>query len=851
MPTFLFERLIIIGENDMSIFKNKLSIGSSISPFMVAGVPSKRYEGERSYAAYERAADEMLYKAANDMKDKVFAEYDEFEILDSVANWEAFCDIPTYAAGTYTVFERYAIMPIYIVLESQKKQKVKLGIYADRCIVLHNGVRVFDNPDIYSKPKERVYVFEHKARVNVEEVELELDEGDNRILILTGRVNRSTGFMFTAFLKEAEHGIYAKIPISIDSDLREKMYASQAATHLTDDSYKDGEGAVLIIGGNPDKDFSVEVTHNDKTDILPIENGCVKLPEPRKIGRHTVNVVWRSSSGKIMAKSSFAYGISRIVEPMPGFENFDVRRKVALEDLAKKNNYLALYRLGRYSEVTSDLITPITEKVLRRDDCADFHLLPLLWLAWEDRGKHALSEDIREKIKEAALAFKYWVDEGGASSMIFCSENHRIGFHVCEYLAGLLYPADNFTNSNQNGVFHSLKGRMHLMEWLTQRSKFGFDEPHSDNYFPVSFTALLVLREILPLEEYPLRNMVNVLLDFMVYIAATSMLDGVMATPRARSYSPQLRSKYSSPMTPLCWMLFGNSDANPAGFLPELAFSYYVPPKALCDLAYDYTPTSFHFKEGLMHFDKFNADFTIRRTADYMMGGVRDHNEGMCDMHFTPMFAALKGNIPIFISAPQNNADGMGLRPDYWAGEAHLPRVLMHGRMLITIFNEVKNFRIWMTHCHFPRRRFDEIKKQNGWTFGRKENGYVAIWSSNPHELALTGKYAERELIAYGRECVWLTVCGSADEDGSFGDFIENITAMNISLDEFPCSVTTPERIKLEFGLNSGFKADGKDVEIPEYLSLSPWLKSKFGSGKYEYTIGDYVHTDWTYPATV
>ena len=128
----------------------------------------------------------------------------------------------------------------------------------------------------------------------------------------------------------------------------------------------------------------------------------------------------------IVHRSPFLPGVWRI------FYSFDVGKLgsviegYTLEDLAKKNNYLALYRLGRYSEVTSELITPITEKVLRRDDCADFHLLPLLWLAWEDRGKRALSEDIREKIKEAALAFKYWVDEGGASSMIFCSENHRM-----------------------------------------------------------------------------------------------------------------------------------------------------------------------------------------------------------------------------------------------------------------------------------------------------------------------------------------------------------------------------------------------------------------------------------------
>ena len=74
--------------------------------------------------------------------------------------------------------------------------------------------------------------------------------------------------------------------------------------------------------------------------------------------------------------------------------------------------------------------------------------------------------------------------------------------------------------------------------------------------------------------------------------------------------------------------------ANPRHLNQELAFSYYVPPRGICQLADNFTPATFTFKEGIMHFDKHNADFTIRRTPDYMIGGVRDHNVGMCDMHF-------------------------------------------------------------------------------------------------------------------------------------------------------------------------------------------------------------------------
>ena len=56
---------------------------------------------------------------------------------------------------------------------------------------------------------------------------------------------------------------------------------------------------------------------------------------------------------------------------------------------------------------------------------------------------------------------------------------------------------------------------------------------------------------------------------------------------------------------------------------------------------------------------------------------------------------------------------------------------------------------------------------------------------------------------------------------------------------------------KMEFGLVEGFTINGVDVEIPDYLCSCPYLKSKFGSGKFEYSYNGETFTQWTYPASV
>ena len=854
-----------------SYFKKELVPGKLIRPFLVSGVLEKDYPGERTGKAMRAYIEESMAQAGKDLAGKKIREFDSFTVCGMEGKWTV-CDAqsPKYADGHYYITEKFALMPIYLELESTGDQEVIIKIPECRLIVLLNGKETYNNTDLYSRKHPRRYVFEHVVNPNCEMVKLQLKAGKNTLTVATGKVDRGTGISISMELISCEAPLYASVPLNMDEKVREEIYRSQLETHLEDDIYSEGEIPRICVGGYPFENCIVELTVTEfakremaegekiysivlgtgNDDGVVDRNGMITLNGITDPGEYQVKAAWKLLDGTPLTEKTLDFSIEQVLAPFPGWEHFEERRQMSLERLAAHGDALALYRLGRADEIDHDKIRALCDKIEKRKDCADFELLPLLWLMWEDKDAGLIDPEIAEMVKHAALGFRYWVDEPGTSSMFYCSENHRIGFHVCEYIAGLLYKEDIFTNCGQNGMYHSLKGRMHVAEWLNQRCRAGFDEPHSDSYMPVTLSALLALREVLPMEEYPLRNMVNVLLDFMTFIFAVSDFDGVMATPRGRSYNKPLRSRLASTINGLFWIYFGNAPANVKFDSPEMAFSYYIPPKGLCELADNFTPATFTFKEGIMHFDKHNADFTIRRTPEYMIGGVRDHNVGTCDMHFISAMITLPGDISLFFSAPNNVAEGSGLRPDYWAGQAFMPRVLMHGRTLAVIWHNVDNPDIWMTHCYFNKRKFDEVFSEGKWTFGRKNDSYVGIYSNVQHSFRKEGAYAGRELVADGNETVWLAECGSKREDGTFEAFRMKLLAAEVMQKGDQFSFASPGSGKLEFGLTEGFRADGEEVPIPDALVSSPYLNSRYGSVRFNYTGRDFTVTQWSYPAT-
>ena len=98
--------------------------------------------------------------------------------------------------------------------------------------------------------------------------------------------------------------------------------------------------------------------------------------------------------------------------------------------------------LESLAEVDEGIIRETCEFIAARKDCADFVIQGILRLMYWEREQRRLSPEINAMMKDTVLGFKYWVDEPGDTVMYMGSENHRLLFHVAEWMAGQLFPTE-------------------------------------------------------------------------------------------------------------------------------------------------------------------------------------------------------------------------------------------------------------------------------------------------------------------------------------------------------------------------------------------------------------------------
>ena len=137
------------------------------------------------------------------------------------------------------------------------------------------------------------------------------------------------------------------------------------------------------------------------------------------------------------------------------------------------------------------------------------------------------------------------------------------------------------------------------------------------------------------------------------------------------------------------------------------------------------------------------------------------------------------------------------------------------------------------THAYFPTERFDEIVQRDGWTFGRKGDGYVALWSWRPtewrtHDPAVTftnGLTQAFDLVAPGgAHNVWISEVGDADRWGSFEAFVAAVAAAPVSVTDlgadgaisrgFDVTYRSPTEGTLSFSWTGPLTVDGAEVAL-------------------------------------
>ena len=375
----------------------------------------------------------------------------------------------------------------------------------------------------------------------------------------------------------------------------------------------------------------------------------------------------------------------------------------------------------------------------------------------------------------------------------------------------------------------------YITEWLRQRGRFGFDEWHSNSYYPISMAPLFNVYDLAIYEDAKLREMAGAVLDYMLFNMAADSLDGVFGTTHGRSYGIYVKYSDFEGTTATSWLAFGvgSLTAGTSGMCPvSMASSKYALPPILADIATDdQAVVESWVRQGLHRGSAQSANMMVYRTPDYLVSGLQDHRKGEYESSTHVAQITLLNKTVIFWSCPHTSGEGSGLRPDYWSGHTTLPRVVQHRNVLALTWRLTDL--AWMTHCWFEQARFDQIRFVGNWAFGRVGKGYVGIYSEKGLAVGDYGQYAGRELVCDARENTWLAECGREADWGSFDAFVQALSSASVESRDGEFVYVSPSIGRFITGWDVAPSVDGEPLQTRGYPMVnSPWAYSAFGSGE-------------------
>lgn len=463
---------------------------------------------------------------------------------------------------------------------------------------------------------------------------------------------------------------------------------------------------------------------------------------------------------------------------------------------------LARYALGERSDADLEELRVTLNQIDRRMDCADFMTCALVRMM----KSYDLGEKLLAEIKKTMLGFRFWMNEEGFDGMCFWSENHSLMFFETAYFFGLEYPNDIFVRSGKTGRELAAAARANIIEWLDDALATGFDEFNSGTYCTITFAAMLLLVDF---AEKELSEKAVKACDKLLRMVAIHCFQDVVISPQGRIYRdvlyPQRQSlqglvQYFVPRAPY---IFNE-------WVSSLATSKYIPPADFEALMH---------MEGWQSYTTSNAKIDLYKTKDYILtsvesprrdGVVRAWKNAMPEgeegtfhytkslnecfhgtMQFEPgvrgyqqnlWYAALSQDLVIFSNHPGQSCESKSeVRPGYWYGNGVMPAMRQEKNVLGLIYQIPDSHPIRFIHLFWNEHGFDETARSGSWVFGKKGNGFAAVWCSEPF-IAHNDNLYDCELRAYGDTIGMVCVCGSVEEDGSFASFRSRCLALAPSL---------------------------------------------------------------------
>ena len=556
--------------------------------------------------------------------------------------------------------------------------------------------------------------------------------------------------------------------------------------------------------------------------------------------------------GQMRVKRSIPLRILRNRYSSVPYGTYEERKVQALQDAAARTGTnvfaeIAKMAIGHVARLDVSQILKSIEGINSRADCSDFFLAGLIGMKMRFEENPNFPEEIKQPLEDCILNFKYWNDEPGSDSMCYTTENHSILFHTCETLAGQLYPQRVFTNNGQTGDWHRQKGEQRAIEWLNKRASQGFLEWDSNCYFEEDVLALTHLADLAENEE--VWELASVVLDKMFLVLALNSYKGTFGSTHGRTYTQFIKGGYfeaTAGMSRLAWGM-GVFNDRIMGVV-SMACSQYELPELIAAIAAD-QPDEMWNREHIMGSEEdfrssgsrgTGVNKVTYKTPDYMLASAQDWHPGEPGYQQHIWQATMSPAAVVFVTHPTCASEEGSHRPNYWHGNAILPRAAQWKDVLVSVHNLPADDWMGFTHAYFPTAAFDEQVVRDGWAFARTGEGYLAITAARGIELVTTGDNAFRELRSDGSHNVWLCPMGRAALDGSFADFQEKVLARALTFRALSVRYETLRGQVLEFGWQGPLTLDGEEHALDNFKHMeNPYCVVDFPATAMEIQYGD------------
>ncbi|MYC97462.1 MAG: hypothetical protein F4X14_21115 [Caldilineaceae bacterium SB0661_bin_32] len=529
------------------------------------------------------------------------------------------------------------------------------------------------------------------------------------------------------------------------------------------------------------------------------------------------------------------------------YGTYPQRRREALLNAARRGAEgsifaeIAAMELGMWDNLNEQVILDCIASINERADCSDFDLVGLLGMAGRYIEEEGFPQSLVEPLQNCFQGFRYWMDQPGADAMCFWSENHQILFHTCEILAGQLLPDELFTNAGLTGSEHRAKGEERALSWLRKRAAGGFREWDSNTYYEEDVLALSHLVDLA--ENDDVRELAAVVLDKMFFGLAVNSFKGVFGSSHGRTYAPFIKDAFREPTSGITRLLWGKGIFNRCirGTVSlACAVNYQLPPviEAIAiDPADEIWSRERHAGQLEAWCDREEGAWEVNKvthkTPDYMLCSAQDFRPGESGYQQHIWQATFSPEAVVFVTHPPCLSEDGSHRPNFWHGNVVLPRAAQWKDLLVAVHRLPEDDWLGFTHAYFPTFAFDEHEIRAGWACARVGDGYLAITASAGLTLTETGRSAFRELRSYGQNNIWVVQMGRAETDGSFAEFVEKVTALDVTFGEDSVHLTSLRGESIDFGWEGPLLVNEKEEPVSGFLHFdNPYSSTELGSEK-------------------